>query len=54
MNFDKESKSGFFCSCVCVCGGGGGEKDKEGDRRSDRIKVSKYSRYTIIYKISSS
>ena len=32
---------------VCVCVGG----DKEGDRRSDRIKVSKYSLYTILYKI---
>ena len=53
MKFD-ESKSGFFVRvCVCVCGGGGG-KDKEGDRRSDRIKVSKYSLYTILYKISSS
>ena len=52
MKFDKESKSGFFVR-VCVGGGGGGE-DKEGDRRSDRIKVSKYSLYTILYKISSS
>ena len=56
MKFDKESKSGFFVR-VCVWGGGGGGgggENKEGDRMSDRIKVSKYSLYTILYKISSS
>ena len=39
---------------MCVWGGGGGGGDWEGDRRSDRIKVSRYSLYTTIHKISSS
>ena len=48
MNFDKESKSGFFV-CVCVGGGGGG------DRRSDRIKVSiPYTQSYIKFQVPSS
>ena len=29
MNFDKESKSDFFCVCVGGGGGGGGEGGEE-------------------------